>query len=238
MISVLFVSGCDITITGDTVRELCGDNICQVGESCSCSDCSENEVCREKEDKDCDDLNVCTLDKYNENFDKCEYEAIVPCCGDNICEKSESCNLEIHETSCSEDCKLKCPTFIEVSEVICGENCRKVNGKFLVDDESYIEIELYNKGEEGSKVITGKFDCESEFRSIRIDYDSIFGVKFDDHFDNVQEKIRSLAEKSKNRYRLNFDLSEIEKDFEADCVVILDSSVFTETRSFKVLFKS
>ena len=238
MVSVLFVSGCDITITGDTVKELCGDGVCQVGESCSCSDCSESDICKDKEDTDCDDLNICTLDRYDENFDRCEYEVIKPCCGDNICEKSESCNLKTHDTGCSVDCKLKCPAFIEVSDVMCGENCRKVNGKFLVDDDSYLEIVLENIGEEGSMVVTGKFDCESEFRSIRIDYDNIFGVRFDDHFDGVQEKIGSLAGKSKNRYRLNFDLDDIEKDFEADCVVVLDSSVFTETRSFKVLFKS
>jgi len=237
LVSLLILfSSCDITITGETTRDLCGDSICQIGESCSCKDCIDQDFCKEKEQINCNDNNICTKDIYNKDFDKCEYQEIKPCCGDNFCEESEKCNPSTYETVCPQDCKIKCPALIEISNVKCGDNCKKTD-KFTITDTSYLTIELKNIGEESTKTVNGKFDCESELRSARIDYDKIFGVSFDDYFENQQEKISGISGKSKATYKLNFDLTEIEKDFEADCVVILDSNVFTEIRSFKVLFK-
>ena len=236
-VSILLISGWDIKLTGESIKELCGDGVCEIGESCSCVDCVGNEICKEKEKINCDDSNICTIDRYNEDFDKCEYEDIKPCCGDGICEESERCNDELHKTMCDEDCKVRCPAFVVVSDLKCGENCKKVGDKFLINGDGYLEISLENLGEEGTTTVSGKFDCDSELRKARLDYESIFGVVFNDYFDNVQEKLSGISGKDKSIYRLNFGLENIERDFEADCLVILDGNVFTENRDFKVVFE-
>ena len=78
------------SITGNVVKEYCGDDVCNGGENkCTCSsdcgNCWDNtENCGSYE---CDYNNQCVMKYARDN-----------CCGNNKCEKGETCS------SCSKDC--------------------------------------------------------------------------------------------------------------------------------------
>tara|TARA_Y100000310_G_scaffold335487_1_gene417674 strand:- start:139 stop:1251 length:1113 start_codon:yes stop_codon:yes gene_type:complete len=56
---------------------------------------------------DCDDENICTTNSCENN--KCEIQQVTPCCGNGVCESSESSSI------CSEDCQ-ETETLSELSD--------------------------------------------------------------------------------------------------------------------------
>ena len=74
-----------------------GGNIATASDSFSVSEEVQEGVSEpEQESRDCDDNNKCTRDVLRE--DRCVHEAIVPCCGNRVCEAGEN------YVSCLQDC--------------------------------------------------------------------------------------------------------------------------------------
>jgi len=108
-----------------TFKKMCGNTLCEENETCeSCpGDCGVCHAAEEPENiseiepappecpDSCSDDNKCTDDYCSEGTSyTCKHTPIIPCCGNNLCEKDERC------TSCPDDCG-KCRL-----EVICTKN--------------------------------------------------------------------------------------------------------------------
>jgi len=116
-------------------KQMCGNSLCEEKETCEncpvdCGNCPVkikpeikfNESGREPVKTlcpiECDDGNKCTTDQcFGETNYKCVHMQIIPCCGDYVCEKEESC------FSCRDDCgecelKINCTNAAETGEVV------------------------------------------------------------------------------------------------------------------------
>lgn len=68
----------------------CGNGVCELGE--------DYETCT-RDCPNCDDANDCTTDSYDYHAQECVNEALIPCCGNEICDEG----AETH-TDCPADC--------------------------------------------------------------------------------------------------------------------------------------
>ncbi len=82
----------------------CGNKICETGET--------YEICAQ-DCPNCDDANECTKDSYDYHGQKCIHESIIPCCGNDICDKGveEYSNCAKDCPNCDDDNKLTTDSF-------------------------------------------------------------------------------------------------------------------------------
>src|SRR3989344_7434055 len=106
LLSVLILAACNQT--GSTVFDI------------NDSDNSEEKVATETvEPLNCDDGNSCTEDKFNAETNKCDYNPVKNCCGNNMCETNEGCNSATQKTECEKDCGLRCVGKLVVTGPVC-----------------------------------------------------------------------------------------------------------------------
>lgn len=202
----------------------------------------------------CDDNNPCTTDIYNELTNQCEHEVKETCCGNGKCETGERCNEATHKTDCVADCGRTCPAFLvisstegaaesEVSALQCsGDNCEKIDANsFRITGNSAISTNIFNLGEYASSTITSNFYCSGDGVSATKDRQGIRGVIFKDYFDNNLESLSSLSgahtEFNSGTYYMNFNTTDIEKDFDATCKIYIQETDFKNTQSIKLSFR-
>ena len=240
---LILISGCnnkEASISSESIS--CGDGICLAEESCNCVDCQNEERCRGKEIEKtkvpllCNDNNKCTEDSYNIRTGKCEFEEIVPCCGDNICEESEMCNEATRTTGCVADCGIMCGPFLITSDSKDGvekdrafncadENCiETVENSFVISNNSKISLFLINTGEISTDIVTSKFNCQLNYYRSSVDGEKINGVLFRDYFNNREQDVRGVSGKLKEdnyaEYTLEFEY-DLTQPFEAECYISL-----------------
>ncbi len=202
----------------------------------------------------CDDDNSCTTDIYNELTNQCEHEVKETCCGNDKCEPDERCNEATHKTNCVADCGRTCPAFLivspeegadesEISALICaGEDCEKIDANsFRITGSSAISTKIFNLGEDASSTITSNFYCSGDGVSATRDEQGVRGVIFKDYFDNNLESLSSLSgahtEFNSGAYYMNFNTTDIEKDFDATCKIYIQATDFKNTQSVKLSFR-
>ena len=171
---------------------VCGDNICDSPESCSCNDCKKEDKCKTTAIiATCDDSNKCTDDIFNELTKQCEHKIILNCCGNAKCEEGERCNMQTYETACPSDCNLECPGHVIISEFSCvaKDNCRQIGkNSFVMNGDSKIKAVLTNEGERISGNINSEFKCDAgSLGMIKGDNANIKGITFMDYFDNNEQ---------------------------------------------------
>jgi hypothetical protein len=184
---------------------ICGDNVCDVTESCACEDCKYAERCQESIIKKSQD------------------------CGDGKCTPGERCDLTTYETVCPEDCHYTCPAKTRVSEFSCGNtNCQKISKNHfkIIGATSSIKATLENTGEKSTDTITPHFTCyKDDLKIASKDGGSFRGVTFKDYFENYEETTTVASRVStagnKELYYLSFNIIDLEKPYEAQCTISL-----------------
>lgn len=120
LIGMFLISGCETTPTGKVIQELV-DEEKTMKEDIQTN--SQKEVQTKIELKcpaSCNDYDDCTIDYCNSLTDyKCVNEEIFPCCGNDICESTES------YSSCPSDCPKPICNAGYLSEYKCDGNLRK-----------------------------------------------------------------------------------------------------------------
>lgn len=104
----------------DTV--CCGNTVCETGENYQ--NCSRDCV-------SCDDDNKCTKDSYDYNRQTCLNKTVIPCCGNNICDKGAetSSNCSADCLNCNDNNKLTADKFNYTTQ-----KCENVATHYFVDD--------------------------------------------------------------------------------------------------------
>ena len=238
---LVFVSACTKKVS------ICGNGICESTENCQCSDCASESQCKQDLSQQCDDLNECTSDFYDENTKSCAHTALQNCCGNGKCEGEErNCDLSTYTTKCAVDCKFNCPASLVLQRALkdnndpdgfpysCSENCEEVNiNNFkLTNKIGSIKTVIKNIGEITSGTVTSSFYCYREgnpSNKVVKDNDSLNGVLIRDYFDDNKDVVNIKGRVVGNNtatYYLKFDFSEIQQDgITFTCSVSLDDSI-------------
>ncbi len=100
----------------------CGNKICETGETYS--NCA-------RDCPNCDDGNECTKDSYDYYEQKCINEPIIPCCGNDICDKGveEYSNCLADCPNCDDNNKLTTDSFNYVTQ-----KCENIVIPYFIDD--------------------------------------------------------------------------------------------------------
>jgi len=215
ILTLFLISGC-----GNQPVSTCGDNVCDITESCECQDCKTIERCQ-----------TSIIQKPKD-------------CGDGRCVDGERCDLTKYETVCPEDCNYDCPAKTKVSNFECGNNCQENSPSHFMTTSgtSSIKANLENSGELITDTITPKFICYKDGSKIAYYDDGLYkGVKFKDYFNSNEETttISSRVSKAGNKatYYLTFDTSKIEMVFEAECIIsFYEASVGNPTQTVYISF--
>ena len=237
----------------------CGNGICEDTENCQCSDCASKPECKTDLSKQCDDLNECTTDSYNEATQSCAHEFATNCCGNGKCELEErNCDEVTHTTNCPKDCKFNCPASLIIKKSIEGEtsdnfpyacevNCDEVNvNNFKLSNKTgSIKTIIKNIGEITSGTITSSFYCYREgnpSNKLERDCDTTNGISVRDYFNNNLDTVNIKGKVAGNNtaiYYLKFDFSEIQQDgVTIICTVSLDDSLdkFKSSQQLSITF--
>ncbi len=100
----------------------CGNDVCEIGETYS--NCT-------RDCPNCDDDNKCTKDSYDYHKQKCLNEVIIPCCGNEICDRG----VEKHS-----NCPADCPTCDDSSPLTVDsfnyttQKCENIITHYFIDD--------------------------------------------------------------------------------------------------------
>jgi len=202
----------------------------------------------------CDDDNICTIDTFNELTNDCEYETKDNCCGNELCEDGERCNEDTHVTDCIEDCGRTCPAFLivhkedgatesDIFAMSCGDdNCQKTDeNAFTITDDSSITTTISNIGEKSSAKVMSTFICGAGTKQAIADGKNIYGVIFEDHFNEDQNELPYInpiqSVSSSATYYLTFDTENQEQPFTANCKLYIKTTTgFEDEQNFNLYF--
>ncbi|MBS3174745.1 hypothetical protein J4440_02595 [Candidatus Woesearchaeota archaeon] len=203
---LVILSACD-TKTGSAVLDTKGNNSAQ-------SDDGDTPVI-----PDCDDKNMCTEDSFNSDIQKCEYKTKQNCCGNNLCEENEGCNVYTYKTSCQKDCGLRCLGKLEVSSPVCEGECIFTPALTTVSGLAKIKFELINLGEKNIEA-TADLKCNIKSGS----------VKYVNYFEGNKEKVK-LSPRQKINYYVEFKQPDT---FNMECEVYFGSEYSYTANKFSV----
>lgn len=198
----------------------------------------------------CDDGNPCTKDTFNELTKECEHETISNCCGNDICESGERCNEETHKTNCVEDCGKTCPAYLIVSKeegakeqdvfaMSCGENenCEQTDiNKFRITGSSSVKTIVSNIGETSSDLVYSSFLCWSGEEQAMEDSDNIYGIVFEDYFNDNEDSVKHIDADDFATYYLSFDTENKEQSALVNCKIFIRSTDFKAEQDFTLSF--
>ncbi len=192
----------------------------------------------------CDDNNVCTEDKYNEQTGQCENKKLNVCCGDSVCDVSERCDPSIHTTVCPGDCTRNCPAYLIVSPVECVGACFKTEDYYIVDGPTTFSFKLENQGELSATNINSGFNCLKDSSGVKFmderDNDVRDGVSIIGVFDNEEETITLTGKtylKSSTTYTLKIT-GEPTRDNDLTCSVRFSASEFYYGNDIKIRLRT
>jgi len=144
----------------------------------ACSNKVQSEI---KEDIECNDNNNCTNDSFDITSNTCVYNKILNCCGNDICEASERCNIKDYTTTCKVDC-ASCPATIKVNGPLCDSGCSYAGTLISVNGDTKLHFILENIGEESTEV-KSLVKCAEGNSGGNINF-NYYGVEQGLYFDN------------------------------------------------------